>query len=364
MPRAMPRRARRGSGHLYRRGKVWWFKWFDAQGQPHWRSSGSRERAVAETMLRDQLGQRDRGAPVLPDPRRLSVDSLLEILKTEYRLNRRRSLDRADLSCRHLLRFFAGRAAASVTGVDVAKYCDLRLGEGVAPATVNRELAALRRAYRLARRDGVIATMPAITALQEDNVRTGFLEPDQFTTVCRYLQPTEADCARFMYITGWRSRSEVFPLSWPQVDWAGGLVRLEPGTTKNRKGRAFPLMPQLRVLLERRLEHTRRCERAQGRIIPYVFHRSGRPIKSMSKAWRAGCRKAGAPGRLLHDLRRTAVRNLERAGVSRSVAMEMTGHKTESVYRRYAIVEEADLVQAGLKLAAVTANGDSFGDLR
>jgi len=156
----------------------------------------------------------------------------------------------------------------------------------------------------------------------------------------------------------------VFPLTWAQVDWAGGFVRLEPGTTKNREGRAFPLMPSLRALLERRLEHTRRCERAQDRIIPSVFHRSGRPIQSMAKAWRAACKKAGVPGRLLHDLRRTAVRNLERAGVSRSVAMKMTGHKTESVYRRYAIVVEADLVQAGAKLAAVTANGDSFGGLR
>ena len=123
-------------------------------------------------------------------------------------------------------------------------------------------------------------------------------------------------------------------------------------------------MPPLRALLERRLEHTRRCERAQGRIIPWVFRRSGRPIKSMAKAWRAACRKAGAPGRLLHDQRRTAVRNLERAGVPRAVAMKMTGHKTESVYRRYAIVVEADLREAGAKLAAVTGNGDSFGGLR
>ncbi|OLD38017.1 MAG: hypothetical protein AUI57_08610 [Candidatus Rokubacteria bacterium 13_1_40CM_2_68_8] len=123
-------------------------------------------------------------------------------------------------------------------------------------------------------------------------------------------------------------------------------------------------MPPLRALLERRLEHTRRCERAQGRIIPWVFRRSGRPIKSMAKAWRAACRKAGAPGRLLHDQRRAAVRNLERAGVPRAVAMKMTGHKTELVYRRYAIVVEADLREAGAKLAAVTANGDNFGGLR
>jgi hypothetical protein len=68
---------------------------------------------------------------------------------------------------------------------------------------------------------------------------------------------------------------------------------LEPGTTENREGRAFPLMPPLRALLERRLEHTRRCERAQNRIIPWVFHRGGQPIKSMAKAWRAACKKAG-----------------------------------------------------------------------
>lgn len=84
----------------------------------------------------------------------------------------------------------------------------------------------------------------------------------------------------------------------------------------------------------------------------------------MAKSWCTACRKAGVPGRLLHDLRRSAVRNLERAGVSRSVAMKMIGHKTESVYRRYAIVGESDLREAGTKLAAVTTNGDSFGALR
>jgi integrase len=354
---AMARRARRGSGHLYRRGKVWWFKFFDATGKPHWRSSGSRDRAVAETMLREQLGQRDRGAPVLPDPRRIAVEALLENLLTEYRLNGRRSVDRADLSCRHLRRYFEGRGAASVTGVDIAKYAELRLGEGVAPATLNRELAALRRAYRLAIRHGILATMPVITTLREDNVRTGFLESDQLTAVCRHLPVDEADAVRFMCVTGWRSRSEVFPLTWAQVDWSGGFVRLEPGATKNRDGRAFPLVPDLRALLEQRLEVTRRCERAQGRIIPWVFHRGGRPIKSMAKSWRTACRKAGIPGRILHDFRRTAVRNLERAGVSRSVAMRMTGHKTESVYRRYAIVTEADLREAGAKLAGVSAEG-------
>src|SRR5262245_63503227 len=155
-----------------------------------------------------------------------------------------------------------------------------------------------------------------------------------------------------MFITGWRSRSEVLRLRWPQVDFAGGFVRLEPGTTKNAEGRAFPLIPELRALLERRQALTRRCERAQGRIIAHVFHRYGRPIRSLRRAWRTACKNAGHPGLLLHDLRRSAVRNLERASISRSVAMKLTGHKTEAVYRRYAIVAESDLREAGAKLSA------------
>jgi integrase len=230
---------------------------------------------------------------------------------------------------------------------------------------VNRELAALRRAYRLAIRHGLLATMPPIVMLREDNVRTGFFDDRQIEAVCRLLtrkkkrnstEPAETERAavvRFCYITGWRSCSEVFPLRWSQVDMKNGFVRLEPGTTKNKEGRVFPLTPALRALLEQRLEYTRQCERAQDRIIPYVFHRKGEPIKGMRRAWKTACKNAGVPGRLLHDLRRSAVRNLERAGVSRSVAMKMTGHKTESVYRRYAIVSEADLREAGAKLAAI-----------
>jgi hypothetical protein len=84
----------------------------------------------------------------------------------------------------------------------------------------------------------------------------------------------------------------------------------------------------------------RRCERAQARIITHVFHRYGRPIKSPRRVWKTGCREAGRPGLLLHDPRRSAVQNLERAGISRSVATKLTGHQTEAVYRRYVIAAE------------------------
>ena len=110
----------------------------------------------------------------------------------------------------------------------------------------------------------------------------------------------------------------------------------------------FHVLPRLADLLRRQRERTDQKERALGRVIPWVFHRRGEKIKYIKGAWKRACEKTGCPGRLFHDLRRTAVRNLERAGVPRSIAMKITGHKTESVYRRYAIVSERD-VAAGLE---------------
>ena len=92
-----------------------------------------------------------------------------------------------------------------------------------------------------------MVTAPPIVALREGYVRTGFFEADQFEAACKPLGDAEADIAWFCYDTGWRNKSEAFPLKWAQVGWAGGFVRLEPGTTKNRDGRAFPMTPALRA---------------------------------------------------------------------------------------------------------------------
>jgi len=121
----------------------------------------------------------------------------------------------------------------------------------------------------------------------------------------------------------------------------------------------FPFTAELRQLLEEQLAYTRQIERERGVIIPFVFHRAGQPIRSFYAAWRTACEKAGVPGRIPHDFRRTAVRNLVRAGVPDSVAMKMTGHRTRSVFSRYDIVSEGDLRDAArrLDLAAGTISG-------
>jgi len=194
----------------------------------------------------------------------------------------------------------------------------------------------------------------ASPASQVDNARKGFFEPVEFEAVEQKLPESLRPFVRFLYLTGWRA-GEALGLTWAGKDFAASVVRLEPRVTKNREGREFPFaaFPALAELLNQQRECTSTLERKQSRIISPVFHRDGRAIRSYARAWNAACKTAGIAGRLVHDLRRTAVRNLERAGVSRSVAMKLTGHKIKAVYRRYAITSAADLSEGVAKLSAL-----------
>lgn len=156
------------------------------------------------------------------------------------------------------------------------------------------------------------------------------------------------------YITGWR-RGELRNLRWSQVDWESGAIRLERGTTKSGEPRSFPFIahPRLAELLREQRGATSALERELDCVCPWVFHRKGHQITWHYQAWHTACEKAGIPGRLLHDLRRSAVRNLVRAGASEQVAMSITGHKTRSVFDRYHIVSSSDQIEAVKKLAAL-----------
>ena len=167
----------------------------------------------------------------------------------------------------------------------------------------------------------------------------------------------------FAYLTGWRVQSEILPLEWRQVDRHSGTVRLDPGTTKNREGRFFPygdVLPELREIVKSQWTLTKAVEQDRGMVCPWVFHRSGEQIKSLRTAWRRACAAAGCPHRIPHDFRRTAVRNLVRAGVPDTIAMALTGHKTRAVFDRYDIVDEADL-RAGIEKLAGRLAGTKQG---
>jgi integrase len=243
---------------------------------------------------------------------------------------------------------------ADITGVEARKYIAHRQTQGAAAATVNRELAVLRRAFTLAVDTGKLVVKPKIPMLREHNARQGFFEREQFANVLKHLPAPLQAVVTFAYWTGWR-KSEILNLEWSRVDRTAQIVRLDVGTTKNDDGREFHYGPvaEVAAVVEQQWAAWEALK-AQRRIVPLVFHRNGKRIRNYQKAWGAACKAAGCPGRLLHDCRRTAVRNLERAGVSRSVAMKVTGHKTEAVYRRYAIVSSGDLADAARKLQALT----------
>ncbi len=182
-------------------------------------------------------------------------------------------------------------------------------------------------------------------------------------------------------LTGWR-KSELRSRQWRHIDFGAGWLRLEPEETKNREGRMFPLIPELRAVLEAQRVRVEAIQKATGQVIPWVFCRDdGAPVGDFKKAWRTAWIEAGfsatavltadgtprrkdgtpvalkTPTKLLHDFRRTAVRNLIRAGIPETVAMKVTGHRTRAVFQRYAIVEEGMLQEAGERLAGRAGPG-------
>ncbi len=351
-------------GEVRRRGQIWWIRYY-RDGVRQEESSHSRKKSDAEHLLKLREGAIARGVPVTAKIGQLRFEEAATDLLTDYRVNGRRSIAHLERRTRlHLAPFFGGRRMSSLTTGHVRTYIDLRQAAGAANASINRELAVLKRMFTLAIAAGQLIHRPHIPMLREDNIRTGFFEREEFEAVRGKLPQALRPVVTFAYLTGWRVTSEILPLTWSQVDRREGTVRLEPGTTKNQEGRLFPygdMLPELTDTITAQWSYTKRVEQARKIVCPWVFHRNGRPIRSFYGAWRKACLEAGHPGRILHDFRRTVVRNLVRAGVAENQAMQLTGHKTRSIFDRYDIVNEADLRAAVRKFAAAHDDSRSVG---
>jgi integrase len=342
-------------GSIYKRGGIYWIKYY-RDGRPMRESSGSAKESDAKTLLAKREGAIANGLRITPRNLRVTIDELLSDVVNDYRANGRRSI--YDLQRRirkHLLPFFGKRRAGAISTSDARRFIVERQEAGASNGEINRELATLKRAFSLGIESEKIFHKPHIPLLEENNVRVGFFEHDQFEGFVKYLSEHVRPVVHFAYITGWRTLSEILPLQWRQVDFNAGEVRLDPGTTKNKEARVFPMTSDLRSLLEEQRRRTEQWQRETGTINPWVFTYRGKPFKSYKRSWATACRKAGLPGMIPHDFRRTAVRNLVRAGIPERVAMQMTGHKTRSVFERYNIVSASDLKAALDKLDALGA---------
>jgi integrase len=238
---------------------------------------------------------------------------------------------------------------------EATAYVLRRQGEDASNATINRELAVLIRMLRLAYEGGKVLRLPVIRKLKESGPRQGFFERDQYEAVRRHLPPDLQAAVAIDYAFGWRTQSEVLTLERRQLDLEAGTLRLEPGSTKNDEGRVVYLPPDLKAQLAAQIERVRALERQTGRIIPWLFpHLRGRlkgqRRRDFRKAWDTARRRAGLPGMLRHDFRRTAVRNMVNLGVPERVAMTVTGHKTRAVFDRYHIVSPGDLQDVARRL--------------
>lgn len=347
-------RAKDGSTRM---ADTWAIKYYDRRTKTHLREYGFATEAEAARQLRARLTDQDRGLLATPSVDKVTFEDLAKMIEDDYIAKKRKTLRRLQELIAHLKRTFGGMRAVDITTDRITTYARTRLQEEAAPGTVNRELAALRRMFKLAVRAKRISrdTEPYFPMLGEDNVRKGFFEWPQFEALTKNLPPRFRWAITVAYITGWRLNSEVLTRCWKHVDLDAGWLRIEPGEDKNKAGRMFPIDvdPRLRAVLLEAKQFSDRLKR-RGIISPWVFGRktSGRRIKSFYKVWYAACRKAGFPDRIPHDFRRSAVRNLVRAGVSQVAIMKMVGMKTDSIFRRYAIVDETMLLEAAAKVRA------------
>lgn len=380
-PTTDPRAKRaHGTGSVYKRkGSAFYsLMWTDADGKRHSKPSHSARKDKAEEMLRAELAKVDRGEPGNADA--VTYEDLERVYLDRRKVDGRRFDPTWQL--KHLAERFATWKAKAITGAEVLAYEVQRLEAGASRATVNNELAALRRMFKLAAAMRMLPAdlAPAISLPDPNNARQGFLEADDFAAVVEELPAHLRPVMQFGYFTGWRVQSEVITLQWRQVDLDAGTVTLPRGATKSGEPRVFPFgaHPALKSLLEAQKAHVERLERERSKVIPWVFPgKDGKQIHDYRTGWNNACRRAAGSGKgelrvvtrpalesprpLVHDLRRTAVRNLIRAGVDRSVAKRLTGHETDEIFERYNITSGDDLAAAVVKLAAHAQGSGSSG---
>lgn len=341
-----------GGGRVYRRGGSWWIAWcIDGK---EIREPGGRTQRKAAKKLRDRVSEGDDYAP---GQDRITI----KVLVDDYLLHRRgiRSIRKMTSHAASLLAGLGDRRAVRVTSSDVEGYVATREALGRARATINRELELLRAAYRHAAgqkpRKMSASKIPHFPIPKVHNARRGFLSHEQVEAILEGTSDLDLrDFLAWRYWTAMRP-IETARLTWEDVDLGAGIVTLHASDDKTGKGRSIALAGPLKGIMERR-----QARRVLGCSL--VFHhkvrgKRGQPVKDYRKAWATACEAAGLVagikgGLIPYDLRRSGLRNLVRAGVSETVAMGISGHRTRSTFDRYNITSAEDTREA---LEAVSA---------
>lgn len=357
----------RGEGSIFKvPHSRFWYCQFYRQGRQVRMSTGTTVKQKALEFLRKQMGDRDRGLSPLNDVKKITYADLRAGLLANYVERGNKSLrtlaNGEDTICGlpQLDEFFgydkrhSGPSVVQITTDKARAFADIRKKEGAGNAVINRSLACLRRMLKIAHEDGKLPLLPVIRLLKEPPARKGFTELGNFEKLVALLPTHLQPYVTFLYYCGGRS-GEAELIEWSQVDLARRVIRLEGDQTKNEDARYVPLPSRLIVMLEE-------IKPKEGRVFDTT---------NLRKAWMTACaacglgRKIEVPGKkydpryeglTLHDLRRSAARNLLLAGVSESLIMKIGGWKTRSVFDRYAVASTADLTTAMQKLETLSLN--------
>ena len=361
-------------GMIYRRKKrdpttgdlsecgPYWMKYY-MEGRPFQESTRTLDRGEAKNLLKQREGEVATGLYRGPQVDRITFEDLAALIEQDYQLNKRKTSMRVKKLMLHLEPFFRKMRASRITTHMIKGYAVTRQKQGAANATINRELGCLKRMFHLGfqQTPQLVVKVPHIPQLKEHNIRSGFFEHEDFLALRGALPDYAQVAVTLAYYSGMRM-GELCSLQWGQVNWTEGKLYLRSEDTKTSTPRVLFLTGDLLRVLK---TWKARCEK-KWPMCSWICHRGGIRLQSLKHSWRKACIAVGLggmvhdprkgcevwEGRIPHDFRRTAVRNMVRAGVPEKVAMAISGHKTRSVFDRYNIVDERDLERAAQSLSA------------
>jgi len=332
--------SKRGRGSIYKQPGcgTYTIQYFRA-GRRIREATGCEDFRGAQQQLTQRLRQCDRGEVIQSSRKLATITELWEGLERHYRRNARKSTECLPRRWKHLGPFFADMSAVNVSYDALERYVDSRLAERASNATINRELAGLKTAFRLGYRSQKVRLVPVFPHLQENNVRAGFIEDAEYEALT-------ANCSELWlrlfleiaYSFGWR-KSEILNIRVRQVSLAARTIRLDPGTTKNEDGREVSMTERIYVL-------AKQATAGKSKDDFLLTRDDGKRVRCFRTAWRNLTKAAGLEGTFIHDLRRSGARQLRRAGVPESVVQKIGGWKTAAMFKRYAIVSDGDIRSA------------------
>jgi integrase len=359
------RKRERGTGGLFKKrgSKYWYAQFYDANGKKHRISTKKAAKEEAQGVLRNLLTDKDRGVPFVGDLKKLTYGALRGALIANYVEKGNRSLlttagGSDTINGLQALDEFFGYKEPDEMGVSVTrmttdsarKFVEKRQAEGMSNSTINSSLASLRRMLVIAHEDGKLQNVPKIRLLKPNPPRKGFLPRDKFEELLGHLPANLKPLVTFLYYCGVRV-GEALQIDWAQVNLGAGVIRLEDDQTKTGEARSIPLPDVLLGMLEQKtgpvFDATNLRKAWQKACV-------AAKLGTLAEADKAGNRKY--EGLIIHDLRRSAIKNLMKSGVNEKVAMAISGHKTRAVFDRYHIVDETDVLDAMRKVQ----NGSSL----